>query len=389
MSTPILKVARNVSDAVMRRTLVIHMDINRTIIQTDPAGGKTLEDVLNSNVAARVFGVIVDGTFVVREGRFDRVSAADSSTDGVSYADYADAVVQPPPNMRTGSAEERRAIWRDVSAKRRSMLHSFTHAESVGSAFVPQVEEQRVALAETLAHGFHIVPSFFELVNNLSELSWPFVVIFRTFGDDLEKVLDEWNAFLDGRHLMRPRGPILEGMRGGVPQCGALFRCEKGIAISWNRNRAVPPPPAGVDSQALRPEEYLRTVPGVSNVHPISYHELYEELMSKSRAGGNVLGLIDYYHYWSQHAEHRSAGKCFPVDASPNAPFQVFFDDNIFIGDPSSIVDMRDAETGSPMRLDREEVYCCHVLPFFAITEPDYFWNETLERVIAQMTNTC
>lgn len=377
------RAAHNVSDAVMKRSLVLHMDINRTIIQTDPAGGKTLEDVLNSNVAARVFGHGRDGKFCPEEGRFDGVANARGS---MSYADYVDEIVQPPLEMQTATAEERRAIWKGVAERRRALLHSFTLPGSIGAAYVDKVEQQRNALKETLDRGLNIVPSFFELINKLSENGWPFAVIFRTFGNDIESVLHEWNLFMDGGHLVAPRGPVLAAMRGGSPQCGALFRNEQGIAIAWDHMRSIPPPPNGVDSEQLVPEEYLKSVNGVKDVHAVSYHELYEELIRKCQNGGNVLGLIDYYHYWSQHAEHRSAGKCFPVSMTETAPFQIFFDDNIFIGDPSSIVDMRNAESGEPMALEKEDAYCCHVLPYFAITDADYFWKETLERIAAQLS---
>lgn len=380
-SSSLAKAARKVGDAVTKRTIVLHMDINRTIIQTDPAGGKTLDDVLNSNVAARVFGRNNAGTFEVTGSGFDSV---ESPPGAMTYGDFVDAVVQIPSEMTSGSAEEKREIWKGVSASRRRLLHSFTHSTSVGAEFAHHVDVQRDALAETLARGMHIVPSFFNLVNRLSDLEWPFVLIFRTFGNDITKVLDEWNTFLQGDHLVRPSGPILAGMRDRVPQCGALFRCEQGMAIAWNRNVAVPPPPPGVDAAVLLPEEYLRSVEG-GNAHAVSFHQLYDELMSKTQQGGGVLGLIDYYHYWSQHAEHRSAGKCFPVDTSPEAPFQVFFDDNIFIGDPSSIVDLRCATSGLPLSIDLEDNYCCHVLPYFAITDGDYFWNETIDRVKTQL----
>jgi hypothetical protein len=372
---------RAIGDAVLKRTLVLHMDINRTIIQTDPAGGKTLDDVLNSNVASRVFGRSVDGVFETLEGRFDSVDTADG---GLSYADFVDGEVKIPEAMQSGTAAEKRAIWKEVSASRRRLLHAFTLPGSLGAGFAHRVEEQRAALSETLARGFHIVPSFFQLVNKLSELEWPFVVIFRTFGNDITKVLDEWNTFLEGGHLVPPIGPILANMRGRTPQCGALFRCEEGMAIAWSRTSPVPPP-TEVDISGMKPSEYLASVDGDRDAHDVSFHTLYDELMNNAVQGGGILGLIDYYHYWSQHAEHRSAGKCFPVDETPSAPFQIFFDDNIFIGDPSSIVDMRDATTGAPMPLDKEEVYCCHVLPYFAITDASYFWKETLTRIAEQM----
>ncbi|CUG89444.1 Hypothetical protein, putative [Bodo saltans] len=377
------KVSRLLGDAVLKRTLVLHMDINRTIIQTDPAGGKTLDDVLNSNVASRVFGGNVNGDFEPSEGRFESVETAHG---GMSYADYVDEVVKIPDSMQSGTAAEKRAAWKEVSASRRQLLHSFTSSGSVGSAFSDKVEEQRAALAETLDRGYHIVPSFFRLVNQLSELEWPFMVIFRTFGNDISKVLDEWDLFLEGKHLLLAAGPILAAMRGRTRQCGALYRCEQGMAIVWNRSTPIPVASNDVDTTSMTPCEYVATVDGVRDAHNVSFHALYDELMANAKQGGGVLGLIDYYYYWSQHAEHRSAGKVFPVDETPNAPFQIFFDDNIFIGDPSSIVDLRDAITGEPMSLDKENEFCCHVLPYFAITDENYFWKETLSRITAQMS---
>jgi len=195
---------------------------------------------------------------------------------------------------------------------------------------------------------------------------------------------------VNGEHHYQPEGPLLKAMRDSFvpPVCGALFRNEVGMAVSWDRHTPVPPPPSGVDSTTLLPEEYLGDIASSGCSHSVSYHELYDEIMAKAQSSGGVMGLVDYYHYWSQHAESRSAGKVYPVmqksASSPLPPFQVFFDDNIFIGDDKSIVDMRSALTGAALELKEESAYCCGVAPYLAVVFEDYFVNELVERILMQ-----
>lgn len=492
--------------ALRLRPVVVHMDINRTIIHVDPAGGKSFEDVLNSNAARMVVGITRrlggggPATAAAAAGEGDAAATLDASSatagtadgprlafeplgllpdlprdatlaraaaqaarDGhtvMTYDDFVEEAIGNPPNLAAlGSNAARREAMKGVSNQRRALRHSFTYPGQPGAPWAALVEQQRVALtrppknnntnsssssgeAANTPERWHITPSFFAFVNDLSLLDWPFTLIFRTFGSDLPEVLAEWTTFVRGAHDIPAKGPILAKMAAdagdhAVP-VGAIYRDRQGLSFCWGAT-AAPPPPAPSHEHLLG-RDYLATLPSHCNARNVSYGELYAELTQA--AHGAVVGAVDYYPYWSQHGEHRSAGKVFPVlrrsstaaaassttaaavlqsllttpdDDDPSMlpleqftasssqraeqaahseqfaalqalpPFQVFFDDNIRTdGGPKSIVDVRDATTGLPGTIQDEGVYCCQVEPFDAITDLAYFSKELATRMAVQ-----
>ncbi|EPY26776.1 hypothetical protein AGDE_11097 [Angomonas deanei] len=193
--------------------------------------------------------------------------------------------------------------------------------------------------------------SFFHFINTLSELEWPFTLIFRTFGSDLPFILKEWKEFVTGVHDCKPRGKILEQIKANYvePLTGCIYRDKESLYLCLG---------VCVSAIAAKIEEgdteevilaKLRALPGCTEVRQISFHSLSRELLQYYQASNNVGGLVDYYPCWAQAAEGRCGGKVFPVQLTGADHYTVFYDDNIFIGDEKSIVDLRDAESSASL----------------------------------------
>jgi len=74
-----------------------------------------------------------------------------------------------------------------------------------------QLSQDQKNLMELFGEGkYHLIPSFFRTLIFLKKQKREFSVIFRTFGEDLEKVKWEFNRFCDGNH------PCFSG-RNGTP----------------------------------------------------------------------------------------------------------------------------------------------------------------------------
>lgn len=58
---------------------------------------------------------------------------------------------------------------------------------------------------------YHLIPSFFRTLIYLKKAKREFAIVFRTFGQDLQNVIFEFNKFCNGEH------PCYSG-RGGTPQ---------------------------------------------------------------------------------------------------------------------------------------------------------------------------
>lgn len=398
-----------------RRHLFLHMDINKTIIQVDAAGGRTMEDVLHSNAAANVMGYVDDETGVwvplygpseqhSDDGRttVDDSQAAQQAGHGpvLAYDTYVDQIYSEPEAMQKLSQAERDAMWKTVSSARRNATRKFALPGEVGCDYSHLVEQQRNALrrprsdsaasaiegTELAASNYYsIIPGFFHLINTLSELDWPFTLIFRTFGSELPLVLNEWGEFVRGRHTCQPRGPVLQAMKDNYvqPRSACVYReRERSFLCCQPTNLPVRfvdelnhRAKTTQDDEAM--SRYLQELLGCSEVSVVTPAALHEHLLSYYAPSNHVGGLVDYYPFWAQSAERRSGGKVYPVtrtgDVAKNN-YYVFFDDNIFIGKQRSIVDVRDISSGASIEdPELERKYCVPVNAYRAIVEPNYF----------------
>ncbi|RNE99959.1 putative ubiquitin ligase [Trypanosoma rangeli] len=375
-----------------RRPLVIHMDLNRTIIQFDSAGGRTMEDALNSNVAASVMGRCDGDKWVAVFGPQEEGDRSGLMT----YDNYVDNLHTEPPGMHERPQAERDRIWRDIAANRRLMVRSFTHTGQPGEKYMHHVEEQRRVLAA--APNYSMIPAFFQLVNTLSELDWPFTLIFRTFGNDLANVLQEWRHFVFGEHVYKPRGAVLKHMKEKyIPEAtGCIFRAEDQLFLCLGPDKpSVVVCPEGTET--LPPSEALAqllAMPFCKEVYQTDFMLLHDKLLEYTSASNNVGGIVDYYPFWASGAERRSGGKVFPVAITASSygltsvtpRFYVFFDDNIFIGEEKSIVDLRDITTGKSITdAATERKYCVAVNPYMAIVNNDYFVDSLAQSIRLQL----
>lgn len=396
---------------------MLHMDINKTIIQVDKAGGRSFDDVLNSNVAANVFGSVDDssGKWVPQCGPFDLQQCEKKSL--ITYDAYVDRLYAKPDGMDDLPFSERRKVWKSVTDKRKEAVRSFTHPGCLGESFAPLIQLQRDKLAngkEDINH--RIVPSFFRLVNVLSEMNWPFTLVFRTFGDDLHDILSEWRDFVLGCHYWKPCGPILAKMNARIEApsfsffpvgcvyrfMDKLFFC-KGVLSIKSVLGFIEKNAGEASSMIDLLKQYCSALPGYDGVEEIVHHELSVRLQEYfgSEDSCGVGGLVDHYDYWASAAEYRSGGKVFPVcyrdnvtcgnpiscsgNAAGAATYIVFFDDNISLGDMHSIVDIRDDINGKSIcDPEIEKRFCVPVNAFKAIVDVDYFVSELAKCILLQ-----
>ena len=97
-------------------------------------------------------------------------------------------------------------------AEQRRIKRGFTDSGGMGHCFLPYQEQLAEALKfegvtrtdkqpDYLSAGcYHIIPSFFRLVEFLAEKNINFNILFRTFGNDITNVCEEFNMFCAGQH---------------------------------------------------------------------------------------------------------------------------------------------------------------------------------------------
>lgn len=397
-----------------RKHLFLHIDINKTIIQTDGAGGRSFEDVLNSNVAANVYGYVNSstGNWKPLYGPEETISKGNMYPNAITYDTYVDQLYPEPDGMQLLSLKERKELWKRITDQRKQAVKHFTHVGSIGEQYSYLVEEQRrrMTIDQSTQKLHSILPSFFNMINSLSEAHWEFSVIFRTFGDDLDKVISEWRDFVGGNHICKPKGRILKEMRGKLKESiktGCIYRSNEKIFFckgpSSIRNTICRIDSLGQQKKDLSAEDlrqHFELLPGFLDLEEVSFSNLRSKLAEYFLGKDSCVGgLVDHYEHWASVAERRSGGKIFPVpifstktvkkkDDSANFGYSVFFDDNIYLGEDRSIVDIRDECSGlSVCDAEVEKKFCVSVNPLKAIIDDNYFIKELAQCLRLQVEN--
>ncbi|RYH32430.1 hypothetical protein EON65_00600 [archaeon] len=198
--------------------LCVHFDINKTILLIDSSIGRGFEASLNSLLSECSWG-----TFPL-----DIPKQVRKEDDWVPISFN---VGGPPP---FDEAVSYGAYLEDYTcltkAERRKFKCEFTENSRFGNSFKPCLETLLDSLripshVDTSHHNFlstgyyHILPSFFELVNFLVDQDdVDFRIVFRTFGQDTTVIAEEFNLFCENKHPLFKCSRKLDGSDPGFPK---------------------------------------------------------------------------------------------------------------------------------------------------------------------------
>ncbi|CAM9810245.1 unnamed protein product [Ectocarpus sp. 6 AP-2014] len=270
---------------VLRTTgtrLILHFDLNKTLIMVDPAGRKTQSQVLNSVLAEICWGHVEhsgakETSVWTWNGSFSSpIRKAPPSTEPslrrtpsgsrglqqqnhqetapvalVSYSDFlhqefGDAEGKDNRRMKD-IRDERKGCFTEDGQPGVGLRAEYLKLEKA-LALPEAVAKSPLAKGAGLAgrESLYILPSFFRCLLALKEANVDFGIVFRTFGDDIAEVSKEYNAFCEGEHPLFP-GAKMDGSDGrgdyrvhltdraegshGHNTVGAFFRDEEGLAL--------------------------------------------------------------------------------------------------------------------------------------------------------------
>lgn len=183
----------------MKARMCLHFDINKTIIMSDVVSGRTMTETLSSLLSECTWGLCEPKELEHR-----------SATDWVACHPQPTNVSPVPGSVTLGTYLEDHTL---VSKKEQTRIkRAFTQKGNSGHQFLSFQNDLNEALRceinaanndqlHYLSSGYyHIIPSFFRLVEYLAEMDIEFNILFRTFGVDIENVCSEFNLFCTGRH---------------------------------------------------------------------------------------------------------------------------------------------------------------------------------------------
>lgn len=374
--------------------LILHFDVNKTVIQTDSIRRGTIDEGLREGIAELFWGSIA-----VRESgeiswEWTRTKPScnvptelphGDVDQVVTYAEFCKMTIKDRESRKidarsfqlAGAAREEMERLLQLTLKRMEMPPNL-----VGSPEAEACGLRGASLA--------IFPSLFRLVATLQRSGRPFSILFRSFGTDHQKIRAEWNAFCELKHpvfshLLSGIG-ALDGSVPGVPDrrmesIHTMYRDAEGpvLVLDWVTNGplectwdawAKQSPKATKDTRNgrifIQSKVSVQIVEGIDDISDW----MQAHLMRQATAA-----IKDDWAWWTWNNEVATYGKLLAVVGGDRAPKQLFFDDNVDFKD-ARIVDIRDAE-GKPMPPELTvNRLCTKVNPVEAMLDDDYFLHK-------------
>jgi len=373
--------------------LILHLDVNKTIVMADPVQKKWFERVCNDILCENVYGTMTKDAagkdvfkcdlYGFRSSRFDLLAGDDKLSN---YYEFVEKTFNRPTQF--ASYEERKkAKWARGQAK-----CTFTNPGQPGEIFANVYKEMlaRMSLGdeerekleaagipvrgetEGTAYRF-IVPAFFEMIIDLSKKGRQFAIVFRTFGTDMDNVQRELNLFCEGKH---PCYPNVRFDGSGDSQDLRLYKenCGK---IAYN----MKPKPKLRWGTIRKPEDDEKQVIDSSTETIEGYRGVFHSIRSKAMKGITI-GISDDYMWWHENNECADFGKLFLIEREDDSVHEMFFDDNLAKGD-LTIVNCRDLKSFDPVPYkDAFRIYVDFANSYGIISDGMWFINaiEAMEK---------
>lgn len=302
--------------------LILHLDINETVLIGDEAGGDTNEDCLNKMLAKSAF-VRMPG----KGGHFsyEHTSSIEPTHwwDGSPILERYPSHAKPPPLHTDWEWPAGCCPYYRTKFKKRSKTF-VSHHGSIYKELHDQLERKtKFDVADNNVFQecpvlSHMIPALFETLIALSESSQPHTIVLRTMGSDLPDVAKAINLFANGQHPAYP------------DFCNEdyLIGPEHLVQGRWAEKKDDNEEKGSHVYQLWRDEEILAS----GDVDVL-------EFLHTNR----ICGIQDDYPFWKKHHHEPWAGK--PVwIPSDRYCHHLLFDDNIHNLENDSIASIRRQE---------------------------------------------
>ncbi|XP_076015406.1 uncharacterized protein LOC143007820 [Genypterus blacodes] len=331
-----------------KKKLVLHVDLNNTILASDAVTGQGTIAALDGFLTSATWGKMS------KHGKWEWLSDSPSLLPPCEGAvSYYSQFGRVPAFTSTAGRRFRGVLEEHLDLLRWPEGHKAVKELTVRG------EDGRL---------YHwILPSFFQLLRDLVQEGWDFAILFRTFGTDLPRVLNAVSkALTQGAH---PLFPDLPDLKLNVNMPPGKIRCsKKKIVLSRGEDR-------------------------VSNCD--GERGLYQYFSSVHGLGG----FQDHFDWWASNTYSIHGGKPLLVDPFDQEVQHIFIDDNIRQNDEDTIVhpmvflDPGGTATRTACTLELYDISLVQTDLLRAISDPGYFTQrvricqENYERNLQQTTS--
>lgn len=407
----------------LKKVIYLNFDLNRTVLMSDAAGGRSMEDTVNYLLSEICYGRVVEAsssdntndtagsTQWVASGETKPYPGNEVPNDKtlVTYKTYGDNLYK---YKRSGSVKDV-AHNKAMKKHRKKLQSTFTNKDNPGESFRPYLDQVMAALemkdestktlaknvAKTIEPGllkefwedgkYFLLPSFLNLLVYLQAdpvLLSQIRIVYRTFGSDLEEVAKELSIFNQGKHPLYPGVKLSDKLLLKKPY-GVFFRNgDESNGTSLILGTIDKAPKDCTDLKA-----FYTPKSDDNNINRIEikngFHDCSTKITSLLSNDPNqqTLGLRDYWEWWHAHGESDDSGKILIIDDhNKDSEHHCFIDDHVEAGH-SHIIDVRDAATGSKIPFEKSINFnIFRSEPFLAITQENYFIN-MFENIVATL----
>eukprot|EP00927_Polykrikos_kofoidii_P072010 TRINITY_DN68187_c0_g1_i1.p1 TRINITY_DN68187_c0_g1~~TRINITY_DN68187_c0_g1_i1.p1 ORF type:complete len:603 (-),score=111.99 TRINITY_DN68187_c0_g1_i1:589-2343(-) len=382
-----------------QRHLVLHMDVNKTIVLTDSVKGQLREEYVLSILLAECawgFGNRLDPSV------FDSGDMSGPLWKLVSPNPEESLAELRPDGAKTYFELLKDLLpGKDGKKKREAIASVFTEETSPGhplrSVFHEITKVARQGIRQG-GHGMCILPAFYRSLLLLQEQKRSFSVVFRSFGKDLPVLVQEFNAFCEGKHNIFP-GARFDGttdapdLRVTHDCLGSWVRSDNDFyGMVWGALEIEEDLVAGLkEAKGGPPEEAVRNVVAKLNAQREAKNasDMFRETVGLTAVSAELqartakpccLALRDYFPYWSANNQVGIFGKPLVVDLYDESRLDIFFDDNIIpAGLDSGIIDVRYGSKALQAPYSRQ-YYLVRAEALSALQDQHWFYNKIMEK---------
>jgi hypothetical protein len=380
--------------------LLLHFDVNKTVIQSDSIQSKGVEEGIREGIAELFWGTTrkrPDGTSAwewsggspsCTPPTDDILSAG---TTLINYAQYCKEVC-PNKDERKEAVKLFTLVGDTPVRSEMEKLLKLTLKKMQLNPEVRYSKEAEAAGINSRVGTYNMFPTLFHLVATLQRSGRTFGLLFRSFGADHEKIQTEWNAFCELKHpifsrLIEDLGPM-DGSSPNIPDrrihgLHTLYRDSAGPCLildtftngpkdatwdAWARGKPKPKVDTRNGRHFITNSLKAKTVDGTANI---------QKWMKAHLLAQGTAAIKDDWAWWQFNGEQSYAGKLLTVIGGKKPTQQIFFDDNIDHNDVR-IVDCRDAGGSVIPHAKSLAKLCVKVNPVEAMLDNDYFFRKLL-----------
>jgi hypothetical protein len=330
--------------------LVLHFDVNETIMVGDPAGGDTFEESLNKIISKSAVVRCMPIAEQAGGGRWPDWRWHDGSPLDPELR-AMQGLTQPPPLLEGFEFDQQPegcVSFYKADELKRAFAKRFT-ADGPGVIYRGLYEQLERALRceptmdKRLCHdGRHhfLLPAFFHTLSALRDAGRSYSLVMRTFGTDGEHVADAICAFAEGAHAGYGAVPELADSLRSSPLWRGKY-CEQGgrpaTFVLKASSAALATPDKALNEAKTDKAMAAHALRGVE----VNNEMEVEATLIKTAAHISAACCRDDYDWWKAHGYDPSAGKPLWVTTQDSSVHPIFFDDNIHNDPKDSIVAVR------------------------------------------------